>query len=251
MLKQEIYSWFKKKKPSSDKHHNLTTFKSSQDQEDDKLDYLLCNCCLETLDDPITLMCGHNFCSMCLANWFLSSKKNECMVCRTKWFGCPKVNLTLKKTIQALKTNDQNLEQTSKDVVKTKKIRDDEQNKISKDKVMKQFEKECSRINFNELELTNPQNTPPPNNYNINRDRRRQNTPNGTQFTRQLNTRFATALFGFFTGLVTCVVTIFLILTIVFFLKYNNIYKISFQNLNSLKFFILGSLCRSFGSRRP
>ena len=32
-------------------------------------EHLICNCCFEILNNPISLLCGHSFCQLCLANW--------------------------------------------------------------------------------------------------------------------------------------------------------------------------------------
>jgi hypothetical protein len=184
-----------------------TSTNISPTDDNDKFDYLLCNCCLEILDDPITLMCGHNFCSVCLANWFLSSKKNNCMVCRTEWFGFPKVNLTLKKTIENLRntTNDST-------TAKNKKIKKNEKetnvSKESKDKLMKDFEKECQKLK----EKSTNSNVSPLNNTN---ERRRQ--PSSLRF--EIERKFKSILCGFCTGLMICIFTIAFSVTVALIMK--------------------------------
>lgn len=60
----------------------------------------ICNCCLELFKNPVTLMCGHSFCQLCLADWFLISSNRRCPICRQEWFGVPKQNQALKATIR-------------------------------------------------------------------------------------------------------------------------------------------------------
>lgn len=60
---------------------------------------LVCNCCLELLQNPVTLMCGHSFCQLCLADWFLISNNRRCPICRQEWYGVPKQNQMLRAII--------------------------------------------------------------------------------------------------------------------------------------------------------
>ncbi|KAJ8318567.1 hypothetical protein KUTeg_003658 [Tegillarca granosa] len=41
-----------------------------------------CGCCYELMVQATTLNCGHSFCRICLARWFLASKKAECPTCQ-------------------------------------------------------------------------------------------------------------------------------------------------------------------------
>lgn len=72
------------------KHHLL--------KNNNKLSYedYICTCCFEILYSPVSLVCGHNICQLCLANWFLISSKRICPTCRQQWTGVPKSNLILK-----------------------------------------------------------------------------------------------------------------------------------------------------------
>lgn len=63
---------------------------------------LVCNCCLELLQNPVTLMCGHSFCQLCLADWFLISNNRRCPICRQEWYGVPKQNQMLRAIILRL-----------------------------------------------------------------------------------------------------------------------------------------------------
>ncbi|XP_066528474.1 bifunctional apoptosis regulator-like [Hoplias malabaricus] len=59
-----------------------------------------CHCCYQVLVDPTTLNCGHNFCCHCLAQWYLSARKNECPECRQIWRGFPKINLSFRDLVE-------------------------------------------------------------------------------------------------------------------------------------------------------
>jgi hypothetical protein len=65
-------------------------------------DEFSCNCCLELLKRPVTLACGHSFCQLCLANWYLASLNHTCPSCRQEWKSLPKVNSKLKTSIEKL-----------------------------------------------------------------------------------------------------------------------------------------------------
>jgi hypothetical protein len=65
-------------------------------------DEFSCNCCLELLKRPVTLACGHSFCQLCLANWYLASLNSTCPSCRQEWKSMPKVNSKLKSSIEKL-----------------------------------------------------------------------------------------------------------------------------------------------------
>ncbi|XP_066528475.1 bifunctional apoptosis regulator-like [Hoplias malabaricus] len=59
-----------------------------------------CPCCFQVLVDPTTLNCGHNFCRHCLAQLYLSARKNECPECRQIWRGFPKINLSFRDLVE-------------------------------------------------------------------------------------------------------------------------------------------------------
>ncbi len=42
-----------------------------------------CPCCMDTLNVPVTLPCGHTACKCCLQTWFRDAK-NDCPICRSK-----------------------------------------------------------------------------------------------------------------------------------------------------------------------
>jgi hypothetical protein len=54
------------------------------DQRQDLKNLLECSICLETFDDPRTLLCLHSFCKKCLENFVDGKREDElnCPVCR-------------------------------------------------------------------------------------------------------------------------------------------------------------------------
>lgn len=98
----------------------------------------VCNCCLETLRNPVTLLCGHSFCQLCLADWYLISSKKICPVCRQEWHGVPKVNQTLKTTIRKLIKQDSLMMCTDNFGAYSDKLSKEDEKKI------KTFEQKCS-----------------------------------------------------------------------------------------------------------
>lgn len=56
----------------------------------------ICGCCSDLLVQPTTLTCGHSFCRLCLAQWYIQSSKRTCPFCQQAYLGCPKVNITIK-----------------------------------------------------------------------------------------------------------------------------------------------------------
>ncbi|KAL5018982.1 hypothetical protein ScPMuIL_004704 [Solemya velum] len=57
---------------------------------------MTCGCCFEELKEPTTLTCGHTFCRLCIAKWYLSSGQKICPTCRQAWYGIPKVNVFMR-----------------------------------------------------------------------------------------------------------------------------------------------------------
>ncbi|XP_061566283.1 E3 ubiquitin-protein ligase TRIM35-like [Cololabis saira] len=47
-------------------------------------DFLSCHVCLETLKDPVSLSCSHNFCSSCLKKFWEEAKNRNCPICKRK-----------------------------------------------------------------------------------------------------------------------------------------------------------------------
>ncbi|KAM7415673.1 hypothetical protein PAMA_017956 [Pampus argenteus] len=60
--------------------------------------FLNCNVCSETFRDPVSLSCGHNFCSSCLKQFWEQSGNKNCPICKRKSSkDGPGVNFTLKE----------------------------------------------------------------------------------------------------------------------------------------------------------
>lgn len=94
-----------------DKQSSLDSFDAIHSEDlssaDSKLlallnENLICSCCLEILRNPLTLLCGHSFCQLCLANWYITSSNKKCPTCRQEWLGVPHINHMLKTTIEKL-----------------------------------------------------------------------------------------------------------------------------------------------------
>lgn len=58
--------------------------------------YLKCRLCSETVTEPVSLGCNHNFCSKCLRNNWQDKKSKNCPVCGSQWREFPLVNFELK-----------------------------------------------------------------------------------------------------------------------------------------------------------
>ncbi|XP_059193390.1 nuclear factor 7, brain-like [Centropristis striata] len=59
--------------------------------------FLSCHVCSETFRDPVSLSCGHSFCSSCLKKFWEQTKNKNCPICKTKsLIDEPAVNLSLK-----------------------------------------------------------------------------------------------------------------------------------------------------------
>uniref|UniRef100_UPI003AAEFD8E nuclear factor 7, ovary-like n=1 Tax=Centroberyx gerrardi TaxID=166262 RepID=UPI003AAEFD8E len=60
--------------------------------------YLSCHVCSETFRDPVSLGCGHSFCSSCLKQFWKQAKNKNCPVCKRKSSKSePGVNFALKE----------------------------------------------------------------------------------------------------------------------------------------------------------
>uniref|UniRef100_UPI003AACB17B zinc-binding protein A33-like n=1 Tax=Centroberyx gerrardi TaxID=166262 RepID=UPI003AACB17B len=46
--------------------------------------YLSCHVCSETFRDPVSLSCGHSFCSSCLKQFWEQAKNKNCPICKRK-----------------------------------------------------------------------------------------------------------------------------------------------------------------------
>lgn len=107
---------------------------------------LACTCCLEIIKSPVTLECGHSFCQLCLANWFVSSTSRECPMCRQAWQTVPKISNMLKTTTQQLinyeltqANSDATFKALNDYILKCDKLTEDEK------KLIKKFEDQAKR----------------------------------------------------------------------------------------------------------
>ncbi|KAG2465950.1 TRI25 ligase, partial [Polypterus senegalus] len=55
-------------------------------------DEFTCSVCLDTLTDPVTIPCGHNFCLKCLTNYWDQSQVCSCPQCRHTFTTRPELN---------------------------------------------------------------------------------------------------------------------------------------------------------------
>jgi len=63
-------------------------------------DELTCTCCLELLFEPVALMCGHTFCSVCITDWRVLN--NTCPCCSKSILSEPCRVLVLENAIEEL-----------------------------------------------------------------------------------------------------------------------------------------------------
>ncbi|KAI5627338.1 bloodthirsty-relatedprotein family, member 6 [Silurus asotus] len=56
-------------------------------------DQLLCCICLDVFTDPVSTSCGHNFCMICLKDYWDSSSHCQCPVCKEKFSNRPKLHV--------------------------------------------------------------------------------------------------------------------------------------------------------------
>ncbi|XP_051783958.1 E3 ubiquitin/ISG15 ligase TRIM25-like [Erpetoichthys calabaricus] len=68
-------------------------------------DEFTCSVCLDTLTDPVSLHCGHNFCLKCLSNYWDQSQVCSCPQCRHTFMLRPELNrnILLNEVIKKLK----------------------------------------------------------------------------------------------------------------------------------------------------
>ncbi|XP_051783842.1 tripartite motif-containing protein 16-like isoform X5 [Erpetoichthys calabaricus] len=68
-------------------------------------DEFTCSVCLDTLTDPVSLHCGHNFCLKCLSNYWDQSQVCSCPQCRHTFTTRPELNRNtlLNEVIKKLK----------------------------------------------------------------------------------------------------------------------------------------------------
>ncbi|KAG2465954.1 TRI25 ligase, partial [Polypterus senegalus] len=68
-------------------------------------DEFICLVCLDTLTDPVTIPCGHNFCLKCLTDYWDQSQEYSCAHCRNTLMQRPELkrNTLLNEVIKKLK----------------------------------------------------------------------------------------------------------------------------------------------------
>uniref|UniRef100_A0A8C4T5A7 E3 ubiquitin/ISG15 ligase TRIM25-like n=1 Tax=Erpetoichthys calabaricus TaxID=27687 RepID=A0A8C4T5A7_ERPCA len=68
-------------------------------------DEFTCSVCLDTLTDPVSIPCGHNFCLKCLTNYWDQSQECSCPQCRHTFTTRPELNRNtlLNEVIKKLK----------------------------------------------------------------------------------------------------------------------------------------------------
>uniref|UniRef100_A0A8C4T3L1 RING-type domain-containing protein n=1 Tax=Erpetoichthys calabaricus TaxID=27687 RepID=A0A8C4T3L1_ERPCA len=68
-------------------------------------DEITCSLCLDTLTDPVTILCGHSFCLKCISNYWDQSQECSCPQCRHTFTKRPELNRNtlLNEVIKKLK----------------------------------------------------------------------------------------------------------------------------------------------------
>jgi hypothetical protein len=69
-------------------------------------DEFTCACCTNVLNRPVGLVCGHLFCELCIAKWYLVNLNNTCPTCRNEWRRLPVVNEAVADYIRDLVEQD-------------------------------------------------------------------------------------------------------------------------------------------------
>ncbi|XP_029529486.2 E3 ubiquitin-protein ligase TRIM39-like [Oncorhynchus nerka] len=69
-------------------------------------DQFLCSICLDVFTEPVTTSCGHNFCMVCITNYWDSKDLYQCPLCKEKFPERPKlsVNTMLREVVENFKT---------------------------------------------------------------------------------------------------------------------------------------------------
>ncbi|CAF0722429.1 unnamed protein product [Brachionus calyciflorus] len=200
-----------------------------------------CSCCLEVLRDPVTLVCGHSFCQLCIAKWYLSSLTKKCPTCRQEWTGIPKINYILKSTIKIVVKHE--LTQAHSDLtfrslndyLKKSEILSLEETETIKKFELKSSSSTVSFENFinNNILGNNVNNNRTHNNNNLNVPSNFEDLRN---FTRRAFGYLCYFLFGFTLGIIIgfFLFSIIWIFTNVFTFSIGNIPKRKSNNVNSL-----------------
>ncbi|CDQ91484.1 unnamed protein product [Oncorhynchus mykiss] len=72
----------------------------------------LCSICLDVFTEPVTTSCGHNFCMVCIINYWDSKDLYQCPLCKETLYRQPelRVNTTLREVRHKLIDPVENLE---------------------------------------------------------------------------------------------------------------------------------------------
>ncbi|XP_062274209.1 nuclear factor 7, ovary-like [Scomber scombrus] len=71
--------------------------------------FLTCHVCSETFRDPVSLSCGHSFCSSCLQKFWEQAQNKNCPICKRKSSkDYPSINLSLKDLADSFAKNEIN-----------------------------------------------------------------------------------------------------------------------------------------------
>lgn len=94
-------------KQSNDEPMSLSESKSDNKTTSHLLNILIedfsCYCCFQILKRPVTLECGHSFCQLCLAQFYLNNYySKKCPSCSLEWKTMPSINHNLQSSIEKL-----------------------------------------------------------------------------------------------------------------------------------------------------
>ncbi|XP_028671079.1 tripartite motif-containing protein 16-like isoform X2 [Erpetoichthys calabaricus] len=70
-------------------------------------DLLTCSICLEVLNEPVCIPCGHNYCMFCINKYWETAERFSCPQCREIFPSKPKLskNITVANIVEELKTS--------------------------------------------------------------------------------------------------------------------------------------------------
>ncbi|XP_060782314.1 E3 ubiquitin-protein ligase TRIM39-like [Neoarius graeffei] len=85
-------------------------------------DQLQCSICLDVFTDPVSTPCGHNFCMICLNEFWDSSSHCQCPMCKTDYLERPelRVNMFISGLVAAFKKSVQVKSSSAADQVRSK-----------------------------------------------------------------------------------------------------------------------------------
>ena len=80
--------------------HEQMLQRSVSEESDGVPDPMKCVLCYQVLLDPVSLLCGHTFCQVCLVRMKMTRpfpfNNNDCPMCRKPWADIPAVNIILR-----------------------------------------------------------------------------------------------------------------------------------------------------------